>query len=513
MSRQQYEFNNEFMLMYNKNFDDFSLNAIFGGNTMYRRYEYVYGETQGGLAIPLFYNLKNSITPAFSYNLLRPKRIDSVYGNFTLGWRSMFYLDGSIRNDWSSTLPAGSNSYLYPAVTGSFIFSELVKDNFPWLNFGKVRLGYAMVGNDTDPFRVYDTYTQYTTIDSETGTPGYIPNATLNNPDLKPEKTNSYEAGLEMNFFLNRLGFDVTVYSSESRNQIIPLSVTGTTGYNFRVINSGLITNKGIEFALNGVPVRTNNFTWTSTLTLASNRNKVVELVEGTDYYRLAAAPFKVEIGALVGAPFGTIMGTDFIYDAKGNRVVDEDGFYLQTTGNVNIGKIFPDFIGGWSNTFRYRNIDLSVLLDFSKGGNYFSTSYMWGMYSGMLEETAANNVRENGFILKGVKEDGTPNDIAIDADEWGMDFYVGPSAQSVFKSDYVKLREINVGYTFPLKRDAFLQSLRVSAYGRNLAVWGPDTKHFDPEMVVSNSGNVQGIEGGAIPSIANYGINISVNF
>jgi len=512
-SRQQYEFNNEFMLMYHKNFDDFSLNVNFGGNTMYRRFESIYGETQGGLAIPLFYNLKNSVTPAFSFNLLRPKRIDSVFGNFTLGWRSMFYLDGSIRNDWSSTLPTGNNSYLYPAVTGSFIFSELIKDNFPWLTFGKLRLGYAMVGNDTDPFRVLDTYTQYTKIDSETGTGGYTLSRSLNNPDLKPEKTNAYEAGLEMNFFLNRLGFEVTVYSSESKNQIIPLTLTGTTGYYERVINAGLITNKGIEFALNGVPVRSNNFTWTSTLTLASNRNKVVELVEGTDYYRLTAAPFKVEIGALKGAPYGTIMGTDYIYDAKGNRVVDEDGFYLSTPGNVNIGKIFPDFTGGWSNNFRYRNIDLSVLLDFSKGGHYFSTSYMWGMYSGMLEETAANNVRENGFIVKGVKEDGTPNDIAIDADEWGDWYYSGPAAQSVFKSDYVKLREINIGYSFPLKRDSFLQSLRVSAYGRNLAVWGPDTKHFDPEMVVSNSGNVQGIEGGAIPSIANYGINISVNF
>jgi hypothetical protein len=147
----------------------------------------------------------------------------------------------------------------------------------------------------------------------------------------------------------------------------------------------------------------------------------------------------------------------------------------------------------------------------------------MWGMYSGMLEETAAinhngKNIRDDvdeggGIILKGVKEDGTPNDIPMYAEDYGAWYYVGPAAQSVFKSDYVKLREINVGYTFPLKRDSFLQSLRVSAYGRNLAVWGPDTKHFDPEMVVSNSGNVQGVEGGAIPSIANYGINISVNF
>ena len=510
MSRQQYEFNNEFLLTYHKNFDDFTLSANFGGNTMYRRYEYVYGETQGGLAIPLFYNLKNSVTPAFPYGLQRNKSINSVYGNFTLGWRSMIYLDGSVRNDRSSTLPKNNNSYTYPAVTGSLIFSELTKESLPWISFGKLRLGYAMVGNDTDPYRIIDTYAQYTNIDSETGTPGYTLDINLNNPDLKPERTNAFEIGLEMNFLLNRLGFEITAYSTETKDQIITRSVTGAAGYYYEVINSGLITNKGVEFALNAVPVRTNDFTWTSTLTLASNKNKVVE---GIDYYRLAAAPFKVEIGALKGVEYGVIMGTDYIYDAKGNKVVDDYGLYPYTDNNVNLGKIYPDFTGGWSNNFRYRNIDLNILFDFSKGGHYFSTSYMWGMYAGMLEETAANGIRENGIILKGVKADGSPNDIIVDALYYGDSFRSGPAAQSVFKSDYVKLREINIGYTFPLKREAFLQSLRASAYGRNLAVWGPDTKHFDPEMIVTGSGNIQGIEGGAIPSVANYGINISVNF
>ena len=513
MSRQQYEMNNEFLLTYSQNFDDFTFSANIGGNLMYRRYEYIAGETQGGLAKPLFYNLKNSVFPAQTINLLRPKRIDSVYGNFTLGWRSMIYLDGSIRNDWSSTLPKNNNSYLYPAVTGSFIFSELTKESLPLITFGKLRLGYAMVGNDTDPFQVIDTYDHYTRIDAATGTSGYTLSTILRNPDLKPERTNAFEAGLDMYFFLNRLGFEATIYRSKTKDQIISLPVTGTTGYHYSVINSGLMTNKGIEFALTGVPVKTNNFTWTSTLALASNKNKVVELIEETDYYPLVIAPFKVEIGAIKGAEYGVIIGTDYVYDDNGNKVVDDYGSYLYTDNNVNLGKIFPNFTGGWSNNFRYRNIDLSVLLDFSKGGHYFSTSYMWGMYSGMLEETAANNIREDGIILKGVKQDGSPNDVAISAEDYGYYHYVGPAAQSVFKSDYVKLREINVGYTFPLKRDAFLQSLRISAYGRNLAVLGPDTKHFDPEMIVSSSGNIQGIEGGAIPSVANYGINISVNF
>ncbi|MCD7900655.1 MAG: SusC/RagA family TonB-linked outer membrane protein [Bacteroides sp.] len=513
ISRQQYELNNEFMLIYNRTFNDFTLNINLGANLMKRRYEYVFGETSGGLAIPLFYNLKNSISSSTSENLLRKKSINSIFGNATLGWKSMLYLDVSLRNDWSSTLPDGNNSYMYPSVTGSFVFSELLKESMPWLTFGKLRLGYAQVGNDTDPYQVVDTYTQYTNIDSSTGTPGYILNTTLKNEALKPETTNSYEVGLEMSFFHNRLGFEATYYSSETKDQIIPLSVSGSTGYLYRVINSGLITNRGIEFMLHGTPIKTRDFSWNSTLTLASNKNKVKELTGDVNYYRLANAPFRVEVGALKGSEYGVIMGTNYVFDDNGNKVITADGQYASTAGNENLGSIYPDFTGGWNNTFTYKNFDLSILFDFSRGGHFFSTSYMFGMYSGMLEESAANGIRENGIVLEGVQADGTKNTVVADAQEYCEAFNSGPAAQSVFRSDYIKLREINIGYTFPMKNNQFIKSLRLSAYGRNLAVWGPDTKHFDPEMIVTGSGNIQGIEGGAIPSVATFGFNVSLKF
>ena len=520
MSRQQAEMNHEFLLSFNKNITDYSFNANLGSNLMSRRYEYVYGETDGGLAIPEFYNLKNSVNPATGTNYLRKKSINSIFASGTVGYKSMLYLDLSLRNDWSSTLPNGNNSYLYPSVTGSFIFSELVKEDLPWLNFGKVRLGFAQVGNDTDPYQIVDTYTQYTNI---TSTPGYVLANTLKNSGLKPETTNSYEAGLELSLFNNRFGIEATYYSSETKNQIIPLSITGTSGYLYKVVNTGLMTNQGIELSIHGTPVQTADFTWESSLVLASNKNKVKKLLEDVSYYRLTTAPFKVEVGAMEGQEYGVIMGTDFVYDAKGNRVINEDGSYAATDGNVNIGSIYPDFTGGWTNTFRFKNFDLSVLLDFSKGGNYFSTSYMWGMYSGMLEESAAINengvnIRESianggGVLLQGVQADGTPNTVRMGAEDFGAQHYSGPAAQNVFKSDYVKLREINLGYTIPMKSNYFVKSLRVSAYGRNLAVWGPDVKHFDPEMAITNSGNIQGIEGGALPSVANFGMNVSVKF
>lgn len=513
ISRQQYELNHEFMLMYNQTFGDYSLNANLGGNIMKSRYEYVYGKTEGGLSLPLYYNLANSISTASAYNYLRKKAIYSAFANVSAGWRSMVYLEATLRNDRSSTLPSGNNSYWYPSLTASFIFSELLKEKASWISFGKLRLGWANVGNDTDPYQVLSTYSQYSNIDS--AAPGYVLSNTCNNDRLKPESTVSYEIGLEMSFFNNRLGFDATYYTSETKDQIIPLPVSGTTGYLYQIINSGVISNKGVEFALHATPVQTRKFSWTTSLTLSSNKNKVKELVDGVDYYKISAAPFIVEIGAMKGESYGVIMGTDYVYDANGNKMIDPDtGLYESTDGNENLGSIYPDFTGGWSNTFRFGNLDLSILLDFSKGGHYFSTSYMYGMYSGMLEETAAGNIRENGILLDGVTdENGTRNTTVAGGQAYCEHYYSGPAAQSVLKSDYVKLREISVGYTVPLNRNAFVKSLKVSAYGRNLAVWGPDTKHFDPEMIVTGSGNIQGVEGGAIPSVANFGASVSLKF
>jgi hypothetical protein len=395
-----------------------------------------------------------------------------------------------------------------------------LKEQLPWMNFGKVRLGFAQVGNDTDPYQIVDTYTHYTNI---TTTPGYVLANTLKNGNLKPESTNSYEAGLEMSFFNNRLGFEATVYSSETKNQIIPLSVSGSTGYLYNVVNTGLMSNQGVELSIHGTPVQAGGFSWESSLVLASNKNKVKKLLDDVKYYRLTSAPFKVEIGAMEGQEYGVIMGTNYLYDDKGNKIIKANGTYAATSGNENIGSIYPDFTGGWTNTFRFKGFDLSVLVDFSKGGSFFSTSYMWGMYSGMLEETAAYNenglnIRDavadgGGILLEGVLADGTPNTKRISGESFGAQHYSGPAAQNVFKSDYVKLREINFGYTIPMKSNFFVKSLRVSAYGRNLAVWGPDVKHFDPEMAITSSGNIQGIEGGALPSVANFGMNVSLKF
>ncbi len=515
--RQQHEINHEFLISYNKKIDDISIDVNAGSNLMYQKYQRIDGVSVGGLVLPDFYNLNNSLSPARATNYTRKKAINSVFGNVTLGYKNYLYLDATFRNDWSSALPDGNNSYFYPSVTGSFVFSELIESNV--ISFGKLRAGWAQVGNDTDPYRILDTYSYYTSFD---GDHGYQLPLAKNNDDLKPEITTSFEVGLEMSFLTNRVGFDVTYYASETKDQILPLSLSGTTGYTSQIINAGLISNKGVEIGLRGTPVKTPDFEWNIFATASSNKNEVKELLDGVDYYRLVNAPFKVEIGAYVGEEYGVIMGTDYVYDDNGNRLVGADGLYQYTSGNVPLGSVYPDVIYGVTNSFRYKNLDMSILFDGQMGGKFYSTSYMWGMYSGMLDETAGKNELGNpkrddpanggGILLKGVLADGTPNTTRVDAETWGSSFNSGAAAQNVFKSDFIKLREITLGYTIPLKSEV-IRSLKVSAYGRNLAIWGPDTKHFDPEMATTSSGNIQGIEGGALPSVATFGLNVGIQF
>jgi len=515
--RQQSEINHEFLLQYNTKVDDYSIGVNAGGNIMRQHFERLIGESVSGLALPELYNLSNSVYPASSSNYERNKGINSLFVNASFGYKSLAYLELTDRQDWSSTLPAGNNTYNYPSVTGSFIISEIFKPE--WLTFSKVRLGWAKVGNDTDPYRIEETYPLYTSFE---GNHGYQTATDLNNPELRPESTYSTEFGLEGAFLDNRIGFDISLYKSKTIDQILRLSLSGATGYTYKYVNAGELNNKGIEIQLKGAPVKTKDFEWNVTFTASSNKNQVVELDGETQYYRLAAAPFKVEVGARVGEEYGVIMGTDYIYDENGNKVVGDDGMYLSTSGNVSLGSVYPTLIGGMLNSFRYKNFDMSVLFDGQWGGKYFSTSYMWGMYSGMLDETAGYNELGNlmrddpadngGVLVEGVTEDGKVNTTRVDAETWAGGIYSGPASQSVFSSDFVKLREVTIGYTLPLKSDV-IRNFKISAYGRNLALWGPATKHFDPESATTNSGNIQGIEGGALPSVATFGLNVGFQF
>lgn len=533
------ELNAEWLLLAEHSFGrDWRLNVTVGGNMMDRNYKRNSGSTLGDLLIPELYTISNALDNVAS-DFKSWKRINSVYGSASLGWMSMLYLDVTARNDWSSTLPKGKWSYFYPSVSLSWVITQLepVK-NAKWLTFAKVRGSYAKVGNDTDPYKYNSFYYNFLDINNYPyhfppyglyTVPGLTSLQPLNNPKLKPESTTSWEVGAELKFLNNRLGLDFTYYSKQSLDQIIPIAVSPSSGYAYQLGNAGEITNKGIELYLTAVPLKIKTiFDWTITANFAKNKNKVVKLVEGVDNLQLGVAPFLVTVNARVGEDYGQIMGTDFVYDESGHKVVDADGRYLQTAVK-ELGSVLPDWNLGIGNEFHLFGFNIRALVDIQHGGKFFSTTKLWGTYTGILKASAANGIRENGIVIDAytaaVDADGNviynpdgaavttgPNTKVLDARTWATDHYDGPNAQNVLDADYVKLRELTVSYTIPAKLTGAVHNLKVGVYGRNLATWGTAMKGIDPEQNTS-SGNIQGIEGAGLPSLRNFGFNIGFNF
>ena len=266
--------------------------------------------------------------------------------------------------------------------------------------------------------------------------------------------------------------------------------------------------NRGIEATVNVTPIQTTDFSWQVTWNIAKNKNTLTRLAEGVESVEITRAPFRVSLQGKIGETYGQIYGTDYVYDDHGNKKIGADGLYLASEVKA-LGSYLPDYNMGIRNSFRYKNLNIGVLIDMQKGGKYFSTTHMYGMYSGMLEETAANNIRETGLILDGVKEDGTRNDQVISAIDWAKGYNSTVDRQNVFDADYVKLREITLGYDLPTKWLGPFKGITLSLYARNLFTWNLAWKGMDPEMASYGSGNIQAIEGASLPSTRSYGMNV----
>ncbi len=522
--RQNTEMNYEAKLNFNKDFNDFSVLAMLGANKRDNYYNYIAGETSGGLVIPDLYDLNNSADQALAYDNKQYKIVNSLFGYASVGWRNLAYLEGTYRKDYDTSLPTGANEYDYMSLSGSLILSELF--DVPVIDNLKIRANYGETGNGTDPYSAEIVYDIDNTFN---GNPTYSNPSTLNNLTLVPEQTYEYEVGIEGSFLRNRLGVDISLYTRDTENQIVSVDVSPATGFTSRVINNGTVNNKGIEILLNGTPIRMQNFSWNIGINFARNINTVTELdIEELQFGR---APFG---GAYVKAARNQSMlglyGYDYIYH-NGQKVIDESGFYATNGSLSRIGNVLPDYTAGVRNSFNFlKSFDASVLIDISKGGNYYSLTNMWAMYSGMDAKTATatsngNTIREDGIVLDGLVVTATDtdgnitavkeNDTNISAIDYGELHYHGygtPSATSIFDASYMKLREVTLGYTLPPLMDQ-IKSVKVSLYGRNLAVWGLANKGIDPETIVNGSGNIQGLEGGLIPGAASYGVNVQIKF
>lgn len=522
------EMNYDLLVNFDKDLTDkLNLKALVGGNIRQSYMSSTQAKTNGGLVVPHLYALSNSLnTVSPAVEELKEVEVDGVFGGATLTYNDMLILDATIRRDQSSTLPVNNNIYYYPSVSGGFVFSKLLS-GFKWLDYGKLRANYAEVGNDAPALSIYDTYV-YDNNNVSFGSVSLFSVAnTKNNENLKPEKTKSWEAGVEMSMFKNRLGFDVTYYDARSVNQIIPVGVSTATGYLYKFVNAGEIQNKGVELSVNGTPIKTKDFSWNIGVNWSRNRNKVLDLYDTAQNLLISEFQADVTLNATLGQPYGTLRGSNFVY-TNGQKTVGADGYYeTSATANEVIGNINPDWIGGITNTFKYKNLALSFLIDVRQGGDVFSLDMYYGLATGLPAETGGKNDLGNplrnsiadggGVIFPGVTADGKPNTTRIDVSSYyGAFGYVNnPSAAFIYDASYVKLREASLTYTFSeklMKKLHPLKGINVSLVGRNLWVIHKNMPYADPEETTS-SGNIQGLQTGAYPTVRNVGINLNVRF
>ena len=521
----------ELLGLYNNQWGDFDFNATLGGNIF--KVDNL-TDIMSGLneQMPNVVSITNYAEQSVQQSAYT-KQISSFYGSASVGYKHTYYLEGTLRSDKSSTLPTNNNVYVYPSVSGSVVFSEFLK-NKNIINYGKFRASFAQVGSDTDPYQVVTSYTK-----SKYAYPDYamtmITNTVMPNSDLKPTRTNSFELGLEMKFFHNRLGLDITYYNQVSKDQIIALASSAASGYAYRLINAGKITNKGIEIALNGRVLDYKGFAWDAGINFSKNTNKVKELVEGMDYFEIEKASWcGVSVGAEVGQNFGSIVGKDFKRTADGQAIINAETGLPEVDDKLHtIGNASWDWTGGFYSTFTYKNFKLSAGFDVKVGADLFSMSMRSAYATGKATETLAGReewyqsqeeinsgrgTEKRGFIAPGVIQnaDGTyrPNDIPVNPEQYWEQVATNCPRQFVYDNSYVKCRELTFGYTFPEKMLSALKivkSLSVSFVARNPFIVWKRIPNIDPDSGYNTSG--LGLEYGSLPSRRSYGFNVNVKF
>jgi TonB-linked SusC/RagA family outer membrane protein len=532
------EYNYDLMLNFNKDLTEkLNLEGNVGFNLRNNIANSIFAATNGGLSLRGLYSLSNSRNPINApQEYDASSMVDGEYIRASLGYDGLAFLEGSYRTDRSSTLPKANNRFDYFSVSGSLVFSQLVEA--PWLSFGKVRANYAEVGSATDPYRIFDTYAIGSPFN---GTATASNNSALANQNLLPERQESYELGLEMSFLNRRLGFDVSYYNTQNINQITSIPLSTSTGYVSAVLNAGTIENKGVEVQFNATPFKTADFKWDLNLNWSQNKSLVVELLNGIENLQLASLQGGISINATPGQPYGTIRGSDYIYAANGKPIVNQTGSasrigtYQRTSESNNvIGDINADWKAGLNNSFSYKNLKLSFLIDMQKGGDVFSLDTWYGYATGMYDFSAGNNELGNpvrdavvgtpgnygatsgGIILDGVAPDGSTNTVRananIYANPWG--YARAPNKLHVYDAGYIKLREASLTYNFGDKVLAQLPftTASFSVIGRNLWIIDKNTPYADPEAGLS-SGNVQGYQSGAYPSIREIGASLKLQF
>ncbi|MDX5421504.1 MAG: SusC/RagA family TonB-linked outer membrane protein [Hymenobacteraceae bacterium] len=498
------ETNFDFLLSADKDItSDITLSGSFGGNNRKNTYR-MNDVLVRALAVPGIYNVSNAVGNPSPSNYRSERVVNSLYGTGTFGFRDYFFVDVTARNDWSSTLPAANNSFFYPSVSTSLVFTDAFNLNSNVLSYGKIRASWAQVGNDTDPYRTIGTFSAN---DPWDGRPNLTYTNTLANANLKPEQTTSFEVGTDLRFLQDRAFVDFTYYSKSTTDQIVNVTRSGASGFAYQTVNIGEITNKGIELQLGGSPVQTaGGFNWDVLVNFSSYRNEVVSLTEGLDSYQLGLY-WGVGLEARPGESFGSLIGSTYLRDDQGRIMVNAAGRPRVGPTDV-LGDIIPDWIGGVRNSFSYKGFNFNFLLDARKGGDVFSVTHMFGQYAGVLEESLEG--REEGLLIEGIDPDGNPNTVRTPAQQYWQGLY-GLHEAHVFDGSFVKLREVVLGYDLPqsLVSRVKLRGASINLIGRNLWLIHSNIPHVDPETAFGADIASQGFEFGALPSTKSWGVNL----
>lgn len=530
-------YNFELLATYNNRWGDFDFTGTFGGN-IYKVDNKTTITTAKDMQIRDVIAIMSFNETSNEENSYR-KQINSIFGSVNFGWRSLVFLDATLRGDQSSTLPLNNNIYVYPSLSGSLVFSELInKKNI--LPYGKVRMSWAQVGSDTDPYQLGLVYTK-SKFTYPGYTIGYINNETIPNKNLKPTRTNSFEIGFETKFLNNRIGLDFTYYNQISKDQIMGIASSWANGYPYRLINAGEIQNQGIEITLNTRPVQVGDFAWDLNFNFSKNSNKVKKLVDNMDMFELEKATWlDVQIAAKVGENFGSIVGPDFVRNENGDILIDpQTGLPQYDKSNHVLGNASWDWTGGISTAFHYKNLSLSALFDIKVGADLYSMSARAAHESGKSLATLqgrdewylSEELRQEagipkgssewkptgGFIAPGVIDngDGTyrPNDIIINPEDYWMSVCRNAPSMFIYDNSYIKCREIVLAYQFPKKwLGKVLQDMSVSFVARNPFIVWKNIPNIDPDSNYNNTTGM-GLEYGSLPSRKSYGINVNIKF
>ena len=517
------EVNADFLIGANRKFGRIGVSVNAGGNKLDRR-----GDLKSTVATDFIvrglYTPQNSRIKDVLYDF-SARQVNSLYGAAEFSFNDYLYVNVTARNDWFSTLAPANRSILYPSVTGSFVFSQAFKKLPSWLNFGKLRAAYAEVGSDGDvgPYAnnlYYGVATNGFATPSGAASPvGFINTSTIPSATLKPSRVAEAEGGIELKLFNNRVGLDLTYYNKITSDQIVAAQASDASGYVNTLINSGRSRNRGVELLLTLAPVRTSNFSWDIILNGSYNQTKLLKLLTETPGENIVVGNgvFVGQLRQVVGEQLGQLYTYGYQRDAQGRIVHGGDGLPNRTPTPISFGSALPKFVGGITNTFNYKGVTLSFLIDAKIGGSIISGTNLNLFRHGLQKETLiGRGDADNKLVGVGVNEKGEVNATRA----FAQDYYsVGRSKslgeQVLYSATYVKLRQVSIGYDFTkyLPKSLFIKAIRLNAVANNVAILKKSLPNLDPEQFGFSSDNLIGLESTGLPTSRSLGFNLNVRF